>query len=281
MSLSTARRHLQALRQLVALLVRYRELIWELTKREISERYAGQMLGAIWAIGHPILLMALYVFVFAYVFPTRQAMAGEMARSYVVYILAGMIPWITFAESMNKSTGVIVGNSSLVKQVAFPLEILPVKGVLSSFVTQLAASTILIGYSLWVDDGGLPATVALIPILFSMQLLAMIGVAYLLASVTVFIRDVREITQVFTAAGLFMAPILFLPDWIDRAWPPLSFVLHVNPFSHLVWCYQDALFFGTILHPVSWAVTAILSFATFYVGYRVFRKLKLMFGEAL
>lgn len=273
--------HLQAFGQLVALLTRYRQLTWEMTKREVSERYAGQVLGILWAVGHPVLLMALYVFIFAYVFPTRLGLGSDMPRSYVVYILAGLIPWITFAESMNKSAAVIVGNAGLVKQVAFPLEVLPVKTVLASAVTQLVATPILLLYALVLDPLGLAWTTWLLPVLFTLQLLAMIGVAYLLASITVYVRDLREIVQVFTTAGLFLAPILFLPAWLESASRPLLWVLYLNPFSHLVWCYQDALYFGRFAHPASWVLFTLFSIGTFYGGYRVFRKLKGIFGDLL
>jgi lipopolysaccharide transport system permease protein len=275
------RSHFLAFGQLIALLTRYRQLTWEMTKREVSERYAGQVLGTLWAVGHPVLLMALYVFIFAFVFPTRLGLSEDLPRSYVLYILAGLIPWITFADAMNKSTVAIIGNSGLVKQVAFPLEVLPVKVVLAAFVTQLVATPLLLLYAMFLDPRGLPWTAIALPALFGLQLLAMIGVAYLLASVTVFVRDLRELVQVFTTAGLFLAPILFLPAWLESAWKPLLWVLYLNPFSHLVWCYQDILYFGYIAHPVSWALFVPFSIGGFYGGYRIFRKLKMFFGDLL
>jgi len=252
-----------------------------MTKREVSERYAGQVLGTLWAIGHPVLLMALYVFIFAFVFPTRLGLTEDLPRTYVVYILSGLIPWITFADSMNKSAVAITGNAGLVKQVAFPLEVLPVKVVLAASVTQLVATPLLLIYAVLVDPLGLPITALALPGLFALQVLAMIGFAYLLASLTVFIRDLREVVQVFTTAGLFLAPILILPTWLAKAWKPLLLVLYLNPFSHLVWCYQDLLYFGRIAHPFSWAFFVPFSILIFYGGYRVFRKLKVLFGDLL
>ncbi len=273
--------HIMAFGQLVALLTRYRQLTWEMTKREVSERYAGQVLGTLWAIGHPVLLMALYVFIFAYVFPTRLGLGSDLPRTYVLYILAGLIPWITFADAINKSTVAIIGNAGLVKQVAFPLEVLPVKVALAASVTQLVATPLLLIYALIMDPRGLPLSALAWPLLFALQLLAMIGIAYLLASLTVFVRDLREVAQVFTTAGLFLAPILFLPAWLESAWKPLLWVLYLNPFSHLVWCYQDILYFGYIAHPLSWLLFVPFSVGVFYGGYRVFRKLKVVFGDML
>lgn len=273
--------HTLAFSQLIVLLTRYRQLTWEMTKREVSERYAGQVLGTLWAVGHPVLLMALYVFIFAYVFPTRLGLGSDLPRTYVLYILSGLIPWITFADAINKSTVVIIGNASLVKQVAFPLEVLPVKVVLAVSVTQLVATPLLLSYALAFDPQGLPWTALAWPLLFGFQLLAMVGVAYLLASLTVFLRDLRELAQVFTTAGLFLAPILFLPAWLENAWKPLLWVLYLNPFSHLVWCYQDIFYFGRIEHPASWFLFITFSLSVFYVGYRTFRKLKVVFGDML
>jgi lipopolysaccharide transport system permease protein len=264
----------------MAILTRHRELTWEMTRREIRDRYAGQALGVFWAIGHPILLMALYVFVFAFVFPTRLETAPDMPRSLVIYILSGLIPWMAFAEAMSKGTSVITGQAALVKQVVFPTEILPVKAVLACFITQLLATGVLLLYML-ATEHRLPVTLALLPLLFLLQLLAMIGVNYLLSSIAVYFRDLREVVQVFLTAGVFLAPIFYLPTWVERVNPLFRLILEANPFTHLVWCYRDALFYGSIAHPGSWAVTAGLSGLVFYGGYRVFRKLKPTFGDAL
>jgi len=237
--------HINALGQLVSLLTRHRQLTWAMTQRELSDRYAGQVLGTLWAIGHPLLLMGLYVFIFGYIFPSRMNLSDEMPRSFVTYILAGIIPWLTFADSMSKGTSVIVGHKNLVKQVVFPLEVLPVKGVLASFVSQLVATGFLLLYMVVVEHQ-MPLTVLMLPCLFFLQLLAMIGTSYLFSSVGVYFRDLKDVVQVFTAAGLFLAPIIYLPTWVDNIWSPFAIILYLNPFSHLVWCYQDLLFFWEI-----------------------------------
>lgn len=263
------------------LLARYHQLIVELTRREIVDRHSGQVFGPLWTIGHPLLLMALYVFIFAVVFPTRFPLDVAMPRSYVVYILAGLVPWLGFADAMNKSCGAVQSSANLVKQVAFPVEILPIKGTLAAFLTQLIATVLLLGYVTLADPAGLSAMILLLPLLLALQVIAMIGVAYLLSAVAVFFRDLRELVQLFTTAGLFLAPILFLPKWIETAWPPLAWIINMNPFSHLVWCYQDVVYFGRFEHPESWLVNITLSLAAFAVGFRVFRKLRPLFGDAL
>jgi lipopolysaccharide transport system permease protein len=267
--------HLAAGRQLVDVLSRHRQLTWEFTKRELQERYAGQMLGTVWTLGHPLLLMALYVFVFGYVFRIR--IAGETSGAdYAAYLLAGLIPWLAFQESMTKGTTVIVQSAGLVKQVVFPVEILPVKGVLASIFTELVCFAVLFAYVVWRD--AFSWMWLLLPALLAVQALAMIGTCYVLASVGVFIRDVKDIVVVFTVAGLYLMPTLYAPGTIPEG---LVAFFWFNPFSHMVWCFQDVIYFRRIVHPTSWLAFPLLSAAVFYLGFRVFRRLRPMFGDAL
>jgi len=269
--------HFQAFREIISLLTRHRQLTWEMTKREISDRYAGQVIGTIWAIGHPLILMGIYVFIFGFVFKIKIGGTHELPLDYTTYILSGLIPWMAFQESMNKSVTVIAGNANLVKQVVFPIEVLPVKSVIASFLTQLVSTLILVMY-VFVKNGFLLRTYTLIPLLFFLQILAMIGVSYILSSVGVYFRDLKDFVQVFCIAGIYLMPIFYLPAQVPAAFRPF---LYLNPFSYLGWCYQDACYFGYFEHPWAWIVLAIGSIAIFSTGYRLFRKLKIMFGNVL
>jgi lipopolysaccharide transport system permease protein len=142
------REYLFAFKEVMILLTKHRQLTLAMTKREIGERYAGQVLGVIWAIGHPIILIGVYLFIFAFVFKARVGGTVDLPFNYTVYILSGLIPWMSFQESMSKGSTVIIGNANLVKQVVFPIEVLPVKGVLASLLTQFVASLVLILYVL-------------------------------------------------------------------------------------------------------------------------------------
>jgi lipopolysaccharide transport system permease protein len=271
---------LPPLRQAWNVLTRYRALTWELTRREVTDRYNAQLLGPAWAIGHPLLLMGIYVFLFTYVFPHRWPEGTSMPRSFPVYILAGLIPWMTFGEVMSKSSTVIIGSAGLAKQIAFPLEVLPVKTALGAFFGQLVATCVLLLVML-VGGGGWPWTLVLAPVIFLLQVIAMTGVCYALSAAGVFFRDLKEFVQVFLAAGLFLAPILYLPEMVESVWAPLRFVLLVNPFSHMVWCFQDVFYFGHIAHPVSWVTFVSTSLIVWYGGGSLFARLRHLFGDAL
>ena len=177
-----ARSQFSSVRDMVFDLTRHRRLAWEMAKRDITDRYAGQVAGSLWAIGHPLVMMGIYIFIFAFVFKVRVGGTRELPLDYTAYLLSGLIPWMALQESMMKGSTSITGNASLVKQVVFPIEILPVKGILSSMMTQLIATAILLVYTL-VSHGSLFWTHLLLPVLFLLQFLGMAGICLLLASV--------------------------------------------------------------------------------------------------
>jgi lipopolysaccharide transport system permease protein len=124
----------------------------------------------------------------------------------------------------------------------------------------------------------LPWTYIFLPVLIIFQALAMMGVSYLFSSIGAYFRDLKDFIQAFLSIAFFIMPILYLPESIPAAIRP---VLYLNPLSYMIWCYQDILYFGAFVHPWAWVVFLSLSLVIFVFGYRVFRKLKTMFGNVL
>jgi len=269
--------NLEAFRELILLLTQHKDLTLELAKREIQDRYVGQIFGLFWTFAHPLILILVYGFMFGFIFKVKVAGSLTLPTDYFAYILAGLIPWLTFAESMTKSSMVITGNVNVVKQMIFPVEVLPVKGELASLFTEIIFLGLFLFYQIFFQ-GFIPATYLLIPVALFLQFMAMTGVSYILAAVTPFFRDTREFVQIFTTIGIYIAPLFYLPDSLP---PVIRPVIYLNPFSYLIWCYQDIISFGRIEHAWSWVVFTLLSLFIFTFGYRVFRNLKVMFGNVL
>jgi len=269
--------NLQAFSELILVFRTRGRLIYELARREISDRYTGQVFGIFWTIGHPIMLTLVYIFVFGFVFRARTGGTLDLPLDYTSYMLAGIIPWLVFQEVMGKSSTVIVANASVVKQVIFPIEVLPIKNVLASLVTEVVFLGLLAIYTL-LTSHTIPWTYVFIPVLVLFQTFAMIGISYLFSSVGVYFRDLKDFVQVFLSVGFFILPILYLPESIPVAIRP---ILYFNPISYMIWSYQDALYFGSFMHPWAWAVFGLGSLFIFVFGYRVFRRLKVMFGNVL
>lgn len=269
--------NLQPFREVFRLLTTYKTLTWEMAKREITDRYRGQLFGLFWAVIHPLVLIGVYIFVFVIVFKIKIGGTREMPLDYTTYLLSGLIPWMAVQESMAKASTVITSNASLVKQVVFPIEILPIKSVLASIITQGIFFAILIVYVL-ATHSALPATYALLPLLVFVQIIGMAGVSYILAAIGTYFRDIKDVVQVFIVVGIYIMPIFYLPEQVPELF---RVILYLNPFSYMIWCYQDALYFGKFIHPWAWVVYIVFSHIVFAIGYRLFGRLKVMFGNVL
>jgi len=257
--------------------LRYRALLGEMTRRDLFDPYAGQVFGALWAFLHPLAMMAVYVFVFAFVFKVRIGDDAAMPFDYTVYLLSGLIPWLGIVASLSKGTSTLLQHRNLVKQAVFPIEILPMKTTLAAMVPQIIGLLILLVYVLVVHDR-LPLTYLLIPIVLLLQIAFLLGITFVLSALTCFVRDIKDVIQVLVIAGVYLLPVLYLPAWVPEAFEPL---LYVNPFSYPIWIYQDVLYFGRIEHPFAWWTFPAMACLSLAGGYRLFRRMRPHLGGVL
>ncbi|HVC37701.1 MAG TPA: ABC transporter permease [Gammaproteobacteria bacterium] len=260
---------------LVRLLYSRRELIAELVRRELRDEHMGTTIGALWAYGQPLLLMIMYAVLFAYVFPARFGSKVSMA-DYSACVMAGIVQWLAFQNLLFRAPGILIQQASLVKQIVFPTQVLPVKTAIASALPYSVAVLFAIGYSAYHDT--LSWWTLALPWLIFCQMIAMTGVAFLFSAGGVFIRDLREFVMIFTSINLFAQPILYNPFATPKA---LHTLFYFNPFSYETWCWQDALFRPTAPHVLAWIVFPLCSFATFIIGWLVFDSARHSFGDAL
>jgi lipopolysaccharide transport system permease protein len=254
---------------------KHRELMLELVRRELRDRHVGQLLGTMWAYGYPLLLVLMYSFLFAYVFPTRTAGGGGQ-RDFAISVLSGIVSWLAFQDLLARSTTLLSSHASLVKQIVFPIMVLPIKTAIASVLPYSLALLFTIGYAAL--SGSLTIMILTVPFLIVTQLTAMIGVALMLSALGIFFRDLRDLVTVFCTVNLFAQPILFNPF----ATPDImSWVFRLNPFSYQVWCWQDALYFGSFQHPAAWVVFPLCAISSLGIGHVVFSRLRHNFGDAL
>ena len=259
----------------VNMLYTRRELIGEMVRRHLRDEHMGQTIGALWAYGQPLILMFMYAVLFAYVFPARYG--GKVSVSdYSSCIIAGIVPWLAFQQLLFRASGILVNQANLVKQIVFPTEVLPVKSALASALPYSVALVFALLFSAWHHD--LSWLTLTIPWLILCQLIAMIGTAFLLAAVGVFMRDLKEFIQIFTSVNLFAQPILFNP-FVHI--PYLSTLFYFNPFTYMTWCWQDALFKPAPFHHSAWIMFPLCSFGILAFGYWVFESTRHSFGDAL
>lgn len=222
-----------------------RSLLYQWTRRLLAIRYAGSLLGPLWNLATPLLMLAVYTFVFGIVFRARWQMldpALDTAESYAVILFCGMATFNIFSETVNGSSRCVIDNPNLVKKVVFPLEILPLCQMLAAafsgqvwFLLTMAAALV----------AGLPLhlTCLLFPVaLFPLMLLGA-GAGWLVAATTVYLRDVPHLTAMLLQALFFMTPIFYPEALVPER---LRFIIELNPLTWLCQQTRELLLFGIV-----------------------------------
>lgn len=253
-----------------------RELIRELMRRELKARHAGSALGLLWSYGHLIALMALYMLLFAYVFPARFGSEFGGTADFSVSVLAGIIQWLAFQEALGRSSTIIVGAQNLVKQIVFPVHTLPIAISLAGAWPYAVAVAIAVLYAFF--QGTASWMLLLLPVVILFHLLAVLGIAFLFSALGVFVRDIKELIVVFCSFNLFVQPILYNPHALPDV---LLYIFYVNPFSYACWVWQDVFYHGAVTRPLAWILYPVLCLLIFIVGFLSFRRLQPHFGDAL
>lgn len=266
-----------ALAEVVALVRRHRNLILEMTKREVRDRYAGSALGVAWAFLAPLLLMGVYLLAFATVFRVRLGV-DDTGLDFAAFALAGLAPWVALQDAAGRAPVAVTGNANLVKQIVFPSEVLPMRVVLASLPALGIGLVVTIAISLVAGKVTSLGLLVLLPLAVLFHMAMVIGCAYILAAIGVFLRDMKDVVGLLLSVGIFVHPVFYAPASVPSA---LGWAFTLSPFSHMIWCYRDALFYGEVTRPISWLVAPIAGAVLVTLGWRVFRMLKVTFGNAL
>jgi len=254
-----------------------RDLIREMVLRDINKGHAGHTLGSLWVYLQPIIIVVTYMIIFGTVIGSRMIATKSFPGDYTSYILVGVTPWLLTANALGRSSNAFSGNANLVKQVVFPIEILPVATIVACFVTFMPTFLLTLGYKVFVG-GGITQLLLALPLVFGIHALICVGLTLVLSVISPFFRDVTELVTVYSSISMYFAPALYLPDWVPAMIRP---ILYLNPFSYVVWVYQDTLFFGEFRHPVAWVVFAAMAIGLSIAGLVVFRRVKPYLGNVL
>jgi lipopolysaccharide transport system permease protein len=257
-------------------LPRYRGLIQSLVARELKARYRGSVLGFFWSFVNPLLLLAVYTFVFSTIQPNKD----PQTTPYPVFMFCGILPWTWFAASMMEGANSLIAGGNLIKKVLFPAEVLPIVSVLANLVHFSLGLVILVAFMIfnshYPDLPDLPwfFVVVLVQLVFS------VGLALLLAALTVHFRDIRDILSNLLTLWFFATPIIY--PYFQSGVERYRRLFQVNPMYHLVVSYQEILFFyGPFGHKQSLLIMGGLSIVFFLAGYWVFDRLRDSFAEAV
>jgi lipopolysaccharide transport system permease protein len=206
---------------------RHRELLWQMVRREIAGRYRGSVVGVAWALVHPLMMLAVYTFVFSVVFQARWSGGGVGRAAFAINVFAGMIVHGLFAECVNRAPTLILSNVNYVRKVVFPLEILPWISMGSALFHAVVAILVLLAFLL-VQQGQLHAATVLLPLVLLPLVLLTMGLSWLLASLGVFLRDIAQVTGILTTIALFLSPVFYPVSVLPEAY---RWVFYLNPLT--------------------------------------------------
>ena len=247
-----------------------------MVKRDFHQRYVGSAAGWLWGLIHPIVLLAVYTFIFT--FCLHQSLApGEVTTSYPLFLFAGMLPWLLFSETVQRAAGALVEQSNLITKTVFPAEIVPVSIYLSSVISHLLALTLAIIVSgIW--QRHLNPFLIVIPVLLLLLGMFAVGLGWIVGALHVYLRDTAQIVQVVLTFWWWITPV-FLMESQFPVWSRI--VLTLNPLAYFVRAYRMVIL-GKVSPPAAdFAAMTGIAVVTFVVGGLIFRQLKRGFADVL
>lgn len=267
-----------SLSALVRSLWRNRQLIVQMTRREVVGRYKGSVMGLTWSFFNPVFMLAVYTFVFSVVFKSRWGVGGDESKAqFAVVLFVGMIVNGLLADVLNRAPGLILSNVNYVKKVVFPLEILPVIAMgavlfhgLISLGVLLSAFALFNGYLHW--------TAIFTPLVLLPLLILTVGLAWMLASLGVFLRDVGQTISILTLVMMFLAPVFYpvtaVPEEF-RSW------IMANPLTFIIEQAREVLIWGRLPNWTGLIIYTLISSAVAWAGYAWFQKTRKGFADVL
>lgn len=264
-------------------LIEERKLIWNLAKNDIKKKFAGSYFGVIWAFVQPVITILLYWFVFEKGLNTKATdLRTGIEVPFVLWLMAGLVPWFYFQESMNGGTGVMVEYSYLVKKIVFKIDTLPVVKMISALFTHL----FFVAFALIVFCcmGYYPDLYTLQVIYYSICMIVFTtGIVYATSAVTVFFRDMKEVVAIILQIGMWVTPIMWNFESMAQipAWAII--ILKLNPMYYVVSGYRDALInkIGFWENPGLTIYFWVVSIVIFAIGTSVFKRLRPHFADVL
>jgi ABC-type polysaccharide/polyol phosphate export permease len=257
----------------------YRELLYNLTVRDLKVRYKKSMLGIAWSLINPILMMLVFTVVYT-------VMLGQSdRRDYAATVLCALLPWNFFSGSVMGGVGSIVNNGYLIKKVYFPRAVLPTSIMMSNLVNFLVALPVYFVLA-WLLGVRFTPYVLFLPVVMLVEMIFIMGMSLLLSAANVFYRDVQQIMEVVILAWFFVTPVIWDVNMLPASRTVLGMEVPVqrltyilNPMASIIAAYRDILFYG---RPIGWDFflrTAITVLIVLLIGSFVFNRLKGRFAE--
>ena len=261
-------------------LITRRTLIFQLVKRDFQQRYIGSAAGWLWGLVHPLVLLASYVFIFDICLQMKPG-PGEVTTNYPMLVFTGMLPWLLFSETVQRSSASLVEQANLITKTVFPAEIVPVSIFLSSLISHLLALVLAItGAAIFLRH--MTPLLALLPVFMLLLGLFAVGIGWIAAALQVYLRDTAQVLAVILTLWFWATPILISEDKLAHAGPWALLLLKLNPLTYFVRAYREALLGQRLPLLMHWGFAAAgFAVVSFVCGGLLFRYMKRGFADVL
>ena len=248
----------------------YRELLKTNVKKEIRGRYKNSFLGILWSFLNPLLQLLVYSVIFG-------ALLAGGDETYPIYICIALIPWTYFTTAITQASFTVIGNADIIKKVYFPREILPISVVTSGAVNFVISTIIILAFVIF-SGVGLSWYILLYPFILLIQYVLLLGIGFIVSSVTVYFRDLEHIIGVVLMAAFYATPIVYKIEQLPHT---LQVLVNLNPMTHLINAYRDIFYYHQMPNMKIFLVLLAASVILTVIGYFIFKKLQKGFAEEL
>lgn len=256
------------------------DLLKTLVVRDLEARHKGSVLGNLWPLLNQLSQLLIYTYVFSIVLKVKLSLQGlpENNLTFGLWMFAGLLSWNAFTMALVAASVSVINQTNLVKKVVFPLALLPLVPVFSAFVESsfgLIALIVMLGLL----AGTVKITLLLLPLIWLPQLLLTIGLSYLVAGLTVFLRDVPQTLGVLLNLWFYLTPLVYPASVIPEKWQ--SWVFLLNPMAAIAETYRDLILVGEVRHGQAWGIVSLVSVVVCYGGFWVYQRLRKAFADVL
>ena len=257
---------------------RNRSLIFQMTQRDVIGRYKGSVMGLFWSFFNPLLMLTIYTFVFSTVFKLRWGAGLEHSKTdFALFLFVGLIIHGLFSELVNQAPNLIIVNTNYVKKVIFPLEILPVISLCSALFHSMISVGVLLGAFL-IFNGYLHWTLVLLPFIVVPFIIMIIGFAWFLAALGVFLRDIGQIVSILTIVMMYVSPIFYPLTAVPARF---RLFLEANPLTFIIVQARQILIKGIMPNWGGLVIYTLIALVVAWIGYACFQKARKGFADVL
>ena len=255
-------------------LYEYREMIFSLVRKDLRGRYKGSVLGFLWTFINPLLQLVVYTIVFSVIMRASY-------EQYYLFLFVALVPWMFFSSSVTDGASSILREKHMVKKIYFPREVLPIATVTSAFVNMILTFIVVFGVVIIAGRGIHIHAMLCLPIVMIVEYILCLGIALIVSSITVYLRDLQYILGIFVMALQYLTPVMYGVDMVENSgagyW--LVFLFNLNPMTPIIRIYRQIIYYGEVPELHSLLLALIVGIVFIVIGEVMFKKLQKGFAE--